>query len=834
MDIIIILGIISSIVAILTIPLIVDWIYEKYKEWKRGKCPFKDYINYLIEDFEKDELSKYYVDLKAEKKDGEKIKTFNSIDNYINEWLTKEDKNQISILGEYGTGKTSFCRKYAHDMAIKYKNKESNRLPVLINLRNYVKVNNLEELIVNMFRIYDSGFSYSTFDKMNNEGKVLLILDGFDEMAQKTKEDTLYSNFEEISRFITPKSKVILTSRTEYFKDHLEEIKVLGSDKKEIIIWCKANFEILYLKLFDHEQIKEFLQKIVPVQVPFIKGREHGWKYYYDKIKDKRMYDLYELSHRAVLLYMIIKTLPQLMEQKKTITVASIYNNYIEGELDRLTVIKKLSPIIKRETRIELMKGLASYMLLNDILNVHYTKISDVEEIKNFFSDIKNVTKDDPEPYLREFLVCSFLIRDADGNYHFSHKSFMEFFCAKKFSDEIKNKNKNNFGRKQITKEIESFLVELIRDENYSDILFEFIDYTKHRTLKESEKYICMNAVNVLKLLGKSFSKKDFSNADLTQTNFRNAILKNANLNNTVLENTNFSYADLEGATFGEMGAVSSLFVTADKKHIVSGGSDDTIKIWDFEKGECIRTLKGHNSSVYSVFVTADKKHIVSGSSDGTIKIWDFEKGEEIRTLKGYNDSVYSVFVTADKEHIVSGSSDKTIKVWDFEKGEEIRTLKGHNNVSECIFVTSDKKHIVSGSWDRTIKIWDFEKGEEIRTLKGHNGYVSSVFVTADKKHIVSGSWDKTIKIWDFEKGEEIRTLKGHNGYVLSVFVTADKKHIVSGSWDKTIKIWDFEKGEEIRTLEQKMECKGMNIKHAKGLSEEQIKFLKERRAIEI
>jgi len=95
----------------------------------------------------------------------------------------------------------------------------------------------------------------------------------------------------------------------------------------------------------------------------------------------------------------------------------------------------------------------------------------------------------------------------------------------------------------------------------------------------------------------------------------------------------------------------------------------------------------------------------------------------------------------------------------------------------------------------------------------------------------VSGSGDNTIKIWDFEKGEEIKTLEGHNNSVVSVFVTPDKKHIVSGSHDKTIKIWDFETGECIRTIEQKLKCEGMNIKGAKGLSKEQIGFLKERGA---
>jgi len=759
-----------------------------FRELQHKMLNLEPYLDYIINLYEGDEISKYYVDLDAEKKENEKIETYKLVDEYINKWLTNEDKNHISILGEYGTGKTAFCRKYAHDLAIKYKNNKINRLPILINLRDYVTVNDLEELILEKFKRYDSNFNYSIFEKMNNNGEILLILDGLDEMSQKTGKDAHSSILHEIAKLVRPKSKVILTSRTEYFKSFKEEMKVLRSDEEPITFWDKPNFEILYLKLFSDEQIKEFLQK----RVPLIKERKHDWEYYYGKIKDKHLYDLYGLSHRAVLLDMITITLPQLIKMGEKITVANLYDKYVEKELERKI---ELTLKIEKKDRRELMKGLAQYMFFNGISNVHHKKISDVKEIKSFFSDIE---KKDIEAYFREFLVYSFLNRDGEGNYYFSHKSFMEFFCAKKFSDEIRNRNKSNFGRKLILEEIANFLGDLIREENYSDILFEFIDSTKGKTLKEDEKYVGGNAVSVLKLSGESFSGKDFSNtrlmnadfsnADLAGTKFSGAVLKNANLISTILTNADFSYANLEGAAFGGRVKVNSVFVTPDKKHIVSGSDDNTIKIWDFENGEVIRTLRGHNSVVQIVFVTPDRRYILSGSLD------------------------------------------KTIKIWDFEKGEEIRTLKGHNNLVVSVFVTPDKKHIVSGSFDTTIKIWDFEKGEEIRTLKGHNGSVRSVFVTPDKKHIVSGSIDTTIKIWDFEKGEEIRTLKGHNGYVFSVFVTPDKKHIVSGSDDETIKIWDFETGECIRTISV---YNGMNIKGAKGLSEDRIKFLKERGAVD-
>ncbi|MCA2689081.1 MAG: hypothetical protein IM467_09265, partial [Microcystis sp. M137S2] len=111
-----------------------------------------------------------------------------------------------------------------------------------------------------------------------------------------------------------------------------------------------------------------------------------------------------------------------------------------------------------------------------------------------------------------------------------------------------------------------------------------------------------------------------------------------------------------------------------DGKTLVSGSWDNTIKLWNVETGQEIRTLKGHDSVVSSVNFSPDGKTLVS-SADKTIKLWDVETGQEIRTLKGHDDSVYSVNFSSDGKTLVSGSEDNTIKLWNVETGQEILTL---------------------------------------------------------------------------------------------------------------------------------------------------------------
>ncbi|ODS38177.1 MAG: hypothetical protein A7316_00320 [Candidatus Altiarchaeales archaeon WOR_SM1_86-2] len=677
-----------------------------FRELQHQISNIDPYLEHIINLYESDEISKYYVDFTAQDDEKEPREVFDPIDNYINNWLSADEINHISILGEYGTGKTSFCMKLAHDMAEKYKKDPlNNRIPILISLRDYSKVMSVRQLItdllINEYGL--QGVNFPLFQKMNEEGLFLLIFDGFDEMAQKVIFDDAYSNFNKIAELAKPKkSKVILTCRTEFFRTYEKEKEILLDIDK------RRNFDIIYLKEFDDDQIKEFLQKRVPL-IEKRKKKKKDWEYYYKKIYE--VFELKDLAKRPVLLELIAKYLPQLIELGEEINASTLYKTTIHEELKRRLKVGKT--IIQRDDRIKLMKLLAVWMYNNDKLSVYH---EDVPELLNLKVHFEIKIKTDIEYHLNDFLTCSFLNRDTEGNYQFSHKSFVDFLVAWKFADDIKENFRDDFMQKQVSYEVMQFMREF-RGEINRDELYQWIDFTKGKSFTET-KYLGGNAVSVLNELKENFSEKefdfsetvldcgDFEGQDLSGLNFQKANLKNANLSSTILENADFSYADLDGVTFEEMGAV------------------------------------------YSVFVTPDKKHIVSGSYDGTIKIWDFG-------------------------------------------------------------------------------------GKEIRTLKGHGDLVWSVSVTLDGKYIVSGSMDKTVKIWDFEKGEEIRTLVGHKDALRSVFVTPDIKYIVSGSEDRTIKIWNFESGECIRTIEQKLECSGMNIKNAQGLSKEEIKFLKESGAVE-
>jgi len=97
---------------------------------------------------------------------------------------------------------------------------------------------------------------------------------------------------------------------------------------------------------------------------------------------------------------------------------------------------------------------------------------------------------------------------------------------------------------------------------------------------------------------------------------------------------------------------------------------------------------------------------LISGSLDNTIKIWDIDTGNAVKTLFGHIEGVWAV--ASDKLRLVSGSHDRTIKVWAREDGRCTATLVGHRGAVTCLALGEDK--IVSGSDDGDIRIWSFSE----------------------------------------------------------------------------------------------------------------------------
>ena len=94
--------------------------------------------------------------------------------------------------------------------------------------------------------------------------------------------------------------------------------------------------------------------------------------------------------------------------------------------------------------------------------------------------------------------------------------------------------------------------------------------------------------------------------------------------------------------------------------------------------------------------VTPDGRRAVSASTDRTLRVWDLETGESLRTLGGLLRRVLSVAVTPDGRRVVSASRDQAIRVWDLKTGKLVASLSVDHSV-EAVAITPGGAVIIVG-----------------------------------------------------------------------------------------------------------------------------------------
>lgn len=141
---------------------------------------------------------------------------------------------------------------------------------------------------------------------------------------------------------------------------------------------------------------------------------------------------------------------------------------------------------------------------------------------------------------------------------------------------------------------------------------------------------------------------------------------------------------------------------------LASASRDETIALWNTEKGGLIRAFKGHTDDVMSIAFSSDGGTLVSSSYDGTVRIWDVETGEAISVLEGHKGRAYAVAISPDGDTIASGGADGLI-VWDRRSGQIERRLRSRKHVS-CVRFASNTE-LVAADTSGSIRFIDLTNG---------------------------------------------------------------------------------------------------------------------------
>jgi predicted NACHT family NTPase len=665
------------------------------------RADFSGYLDWLEAEVKQRGIATLYVPLACTKEEfdpdtGQKVGESRYdehngwIDGYIDRWLDDPSKEHISILGEFGTGKTWFALHYAWTALQRYRQAkergiERPRLPIVIPLRDYAKAVSVESLFSEFFfRKHEIPLpGYSAFEQLNRMGKLLLIFDGFDEMAAKVDRQRMINNFWELARVVVPGAKAILNCRTEHFPEAKEGRTLLSAELQASTAKLTGEppqFEVLELEKFDDGQIRQVLSlRAEPAAVKQVMDNP----------------DLLDLARRPVMTEFILEALPDI-EAGKPVDLSRVYLYAVRRKMER--DIKAERTFTSLADKLYFLCELSWEMLSAEQMSLNYRLFPD--RLRRLFGYAVQEQKD-LDHWHYDMMGQTMLVRNADGDYTPAHRSLLEFFVAYKFAAELgvlaadftevdraqsyldgnatpQNYTWSSYFRREmdeggavrpipplrgfVTEEMHK-LAETLGKEPLTravlDLIHHMLDLdeevvkarllaTIEGTRGKTSEEVGVTGGNVTTLLVRrdplalkgrnlstaNLSHADFGNADLSDCNLRSANLESAQFRGTTLANTDLREANLTSAQFHDMGEVLSVAFSPDGTMLASGGKDTKVHIWDVATGTEWHSLEGHTGAVTSVCWSADGTVIASAGKDGYVILWNRSTGEQVSEIR--------------------------------------------------------------------------------------------------------------------------------------------------------------------------------------------------------
>ena len=157
---------------------------------------------------------------------------------------------------------------------------------------------------------------------------------------------------------------------------------------------------------------------------------------------------------------------------------------------------------------------------------------------------------------------------------------------------------------------------------------------------------------------------------------------------------------------------IRCLAMNAHNGSIAAGSSDTNIYFLSKNLEVYEEIVGAHESTVFSLAFSADGKHLLSGGRDAMLQVWDIDAGGKcLHKIAAHNLHVHSIAVQPSGQYFLSSSMDKTIKIWrlaDFSLLRVMDKQRHHahvNSINKIAWISDDK--FVSISDDRSVMLWE-------------------------------------------------------------------------------------------------------------------------------
>ncbi|KAG2147810.1 uncharacterized protein EDB93DRAFT_1250323 [Suillus bovinus] len=239
---------------------------------------------------------------------------------------------------------------------------------------------------------------------------------------------------------------------------------------------------------------------------------------------------------------------------------------------------------------------------------------------------------------------------------------------------------------------------------------------------------------------------------------------------------------------------VTAVAVFLDKRLMVTGSLDKTLRLWDLKTGKMLKKMEGHCSEVMRLAVSRDGQLVASGHFYGEIIVWHGETGESLTNIKtAHTSSINSLDFSPDGTVLATGSKDKTTKLWNTQTWRQQGNIKCYSDVNCVRYSPSHNGELLAIAADNNIQIYNPNTKERVASFKGHAHRNLSLAWTPDGTRLLTGGdkSDSTIHEWDASTWKQVDDpWLGHTMAITSIAINPAGTLVASVSDDRHVRLW--------------------------------------------
>ncbi|MGW4056877.1 DUF1707 domain-containing protein [Amycolatopsis sp. NPDC004747] len=223
----------------------------------------------------------------------------------------------------------------------------------------------------------------------------------------------------------------------------------------------------------------------------------------------------------------------------------------------------------------------------------------------------------------------------------------------------------------------------------------------------------------------------------------------------------------------GDLLSVTALVLPDGTPLAITGGRDNTARVWDLTGDSWRHTLSGHTHDVTGVaaMVLPDGVPVaVTVSPDRTARVWDLRDGSSRGTLPGLAKepaTVRCLSLPDGTPAAVVHNGHSTIQTWDLrdrKKRHDLREVAAFDRLVPAVLPDGTPVAVVADWGDNHLRVVNLANGKLRFRLSGHTQTVTAIDTTVlpdGTPVVVSASQDKTIRVWDLRRQTLLRTITG-------------------------------------------------------------------------